>query len=297
MHFVDDRTYVGMPGEQATVATQQDGGALSATLDDAPVENNLSFPLGADGRERVLVLTLVGPQGASCTVRISTVDGSTIWIGWSVVPRCPRRCTITTSGLRPRQPSRLRPRRPWWCLRPFPPLRPDRGWSGRRAPRGAGTLRPVLPSPCDRRRRPRKEDAEEVRRTARFAQAGVGSRTRCDAEEGAAAATRKAGPKSAKASAQEGKEGGGLRAPRGNGARALESRSQEMTRMVSALPIALGARRAAGVDVRAGADAGGRRQGRGGGGRRRRLATATETVRVRRRVGQRRIRRDRRSFS
>jgi len=78
MTFVDDRTYVGRPGERATVATTlQNGGALSATLDDAPVANNLSFPLGADGSERVLVLTLVGPEGASCTVRISTVDGAT----------------------------------------------------------------------------------------------------------------------------------------------------------------------------------------------------------------------------
>jgi hypothetical protein len=78
MRFVDDRTYAGTPGEQATVTTTlEDGGALSVTLDDVPAGNNPSFPLGPDGTERVLVLTLVGPEGASCTVAISSVDGAT----------------------------------------------------------------------------------------------------------------------------------------------------------------------------------------------------------------------------
>jgi hypothetical protein len=74
MRSVGNRTFVGTPGEPATLATTlENGGALRVTLDGVPVASNLSFPLGADGSSRVLVLTLAGPEKAACTVRISTV--------------------------------------------------------------------------------------------------------------------------------------------------------------------------------------------------------------------------------
>jgi len=76
MHRLKDRTYVGVPGETATLTTILDGGGqASATIDGAPFAGNqFDLPL-ATGSRLVLGLTLVGPTGASCAVGIATVDG------------------------------------------------------------------------------------------------------------------------------------------------------------------------------------------------------------------------------
>jgi hypothetical protein len=76
MHRLRDRTYVGTPGETATLTTILDGGGqASATVDGAPFTGSrFDLPL-ATGAQLVLELRLVGPTGASCAVGIATVDG------------------------------------------------------------------------------------------------------------------------------------------------------------------------------------------------------------------------------
>jgi hypothetical protein len=79
MHFVEKRVYAGSPNELATVdTTEQNGGAVTVTLDGAVVSEDVQFPLGsAAGGERRVEISLVGAKGAFCVVGVSPVDGAT----------------------------------------------------------------------------------------------------------------------------------------------------------------------------------------------------------------------------
>jgi hypothetical protein len=77
MHRLQSRTYVGEPGETVSVGTTVDGGGqVSVTVGGQPVLNGqfrLPSTLGATVRMQI---ALAGPQGASCVVPITVVDGA-----------------------------------------------------------------------------------------------------------------------------------------------------------------------------------------------------------------------------
>jgi len=79
MRFVEKRVYAGAPNERATVdTTEQNGGAVTVTLDGAVVSEDVQFPLSpAAGGERRIEISLVGAKGAFCVVGVSPVDGAT----------------------------------------------------------------------------------------------------------------------------------------------------------------------------------------------------------------------------
>lgn len=76
MHRVQSRTYVGQPGETVTVTTTlHGGGQVVLTIGDQPVAGNQVQLPNTPGAVVRLQLALSGPQGASCVVAISVVDG------------------------------------------------------------------------------------------------------------------------------------------------------------------------------------------------------------------------------
>jgi hypothetical protein len=79
MHRVDAGNYIGEPGEQATLATELDGGGqVRVTLDNQDTGATRQFTLGANpGDRRTLRIALAGPLGATCVVTIAAVDGTT----------------------------------------------------------------------------------------------------------------------------------------------------------------------------------------------------------------------------
>jgi len=76
MHRVQGRTYVGQPGETVAVnATASGGGQATVTVHGQPLSDG-QFPLpNAPGASVRMQIALAGPQGASCVVAISVVDG------------------------------------------------------------------------------------------------------------------------------------------------------------------------------------------------------------------------------
>ena len=76
MHRVQGRTYVGQPGELVAVkAAASGGGQATITVHGQPL-NDGQFPLPtAPGASVRMQIALAGPQGASCVVTISVVDG------------------------------------------------------------------------------------------------------------------------------------------------------------------------------------------------------------------------------
>jgi hypothetical protein len=77
MHRVQSRTYVGQPRETVSVNTAVSGGGqVSVSVGGQPVvggQFQLPGTLGASVRMQI---ALAGPQGASCVVNISVVDGT-----------------------------------------------------------------------------------------------------------------------------------------------------------------------------------------------------------------------------
>ena len=79
MHRVDAGTYIGEPGDPATLAADVDGGGqVRVTLDNQDTGATRQFTLGANpGDRRTLRIALAGPLGATCVVTIAVVDGTT----------------------------------------------------------------------------------------------------------------------------------------------------------------------------------------------------------------------------
>jgi hypothetical protein len=79
MHRVDAGTYIGEPGEQATLATDLDGGGqVRVTLDNQDIGAARQLTLGGNpGDRRTLRIALAGPLGATCVVTLAVVDGTT----------------------------------------------------------------------------------------------------------------------------------------------------------------------------------------------------------------------------
>ena len=77
MHRVQSRTYVGQPGEIATVTTTTGaGGQVRVSVGGRPVVGG-QFPLpNTPGATARMQIALAGPQGASCLVSIGSVDGT-----------------------------------------------------------------------------------------------------------------------------------------------------------------------------------------------------------------------------
>src|SRR5688572_11841387 len=76
MHRVQSRTYVGKPRETVSVQTTVgDGGQVRITVGGQPVTGGqFQLPTTA-GATASLLIALAGPQGPSCVVGISIVDG------------------------------------------------------------------------------------------------------------------------------------------------------------------------------------------------------------------------------
>jgi len=77
MHRIQSRTYVGQPGETVTVSTVVSGGGQArVTVGGQPIAGGqFQLPSTAGATVRMQV-ALTGPQGASCVVTITVVDGS-----------------------------------------------------------------------------------------------------------------------------------------------------------------------------------------------------------------------------
>jgi hypothetical protein len=76
MHRLQSRTYVGEPGEKVSVSTRVDGGGLVSIIVGGQSVSTAQFQLPATpGATSRMDIALAGPQGATCVVGISVVDG------------------------------------------------------------------------------------------------------------------------------------------------------------------------------------------------------------------------------
>jgi hypothetical protein len=76
MHRVQSRTYVGQPRETVSVnAAVSGGGQVSVTVGGQPLASGQFQLPGTPGASVRLQIALAGPQGASCVVTVSVVDG------------------------------------------------------------------------------------------------------------------------------------------------------------------------------------------------------------------------------
>jgi|SRR5262245_51032338 len=77
MHRLQSRTYVGQPGETVSVGTTVDGGGqVSVTVGGQTVVNGQFQLPPTPGSTVRMQIALAGPQGASCVVPITVVDGA-----------------------------------------------------------------------------------------------------------------------------------------------------------------------------------------------------------------------------
>lgn len=76
MDRVNDRTYVGRPGEPVTVATRTSGGGqASVIVDGVDMGPGAQFSLPVPGGRRDWEVALIGPLGARCRVETRVVNG------------------------------------------------------------------------------------------------------------------------------------------------------------------------------------------------------------------------------
>ena len=76
MHKVDSRTYIGQPSEAVAVnTTLAGGGQHTISVDGQPIVGGRFQLPGTPGGAVRMTIALAGPQGASCLVALSTVDG------------------------------------------------------------------------------------------------------------------------------------------------------------------------------------------------------------------------------
>ena len=76
MHRLQSRTYVGQPGETVSVnTTLSGGGQVSVTVGGQPLVGGQFRLPGTPGAAVRMQIALAGPQGASCVVTTSVVDG------------------------------------------------------------------------------------------------------------------------------------------------------------------------------------------------------------------------------
>lgn len=77
MHRVQSRTYIGQPGETATVTTTTGaGGQVRVSVGGRPVGGGQFSLPNTPGATARMQIALAGPQGASCLVSIASVDGT-----------------------------------------------------------------------------------------------------------------------------------------------------------------------------------------------------------------------------
>jgi hypothetical protein len=76
MHLIDNRTYVGRPGEEVTVTTSvNDGGQACVIVDGVNMGPQAKFKLPAEPGDLIRwQIALSGPRGATCVVVTTIVD-------------------------------------------------------------------------------------------------------------------------------------------------------------------------------------------------------------------------------